>query len=91
VNLLLLLYLFLLLYLLLLLGLRAFLGRRRGRLVGPVLITDAITITVRLATLGLGPFLCADLVAAASLSASLREPVERQKNHRSGKKYAVFQ
>jgi hypothetical protein len=60
--------------------------------VGAVLVTDAIAITVRLAALDLGPIAGLVLVSTLTLlSASLREPVYGQKNHRSDEKYAVFQ
>jgi hypothetical protein len=90
-NLLLLLGLLTLLRLITLPRLHHVLGRIYGSLVDTVPIPHAVAITVRLAALDLGPVLCAGLVAAASLSASLREPVERQKNHGSGKECAVLQ
>jgi hypothetical protein len=90
VNLLLFLNLLLLLGLIALLGLCPFMRRRRGRLVGAILIAGAITI--RLAALCLRPLMGLGLItAAAPASASLRKRVKGQKNHRSDKKYAVFQ
>ena len=89
--------LLLLLDLLAFLGLLAFLrhrhvlGRIHGRLVDAVAIADAVTITVGLAALDLGPFTGVGLIAAASLPASLRKPVNGQKNHRSDNERAVFQ
>jgi hypothetical protein len=62
--------------------------------VDTILITDPITVTVRLAALYLRLVagLVAGLVTAAlPRSASLREPVNGQKNHGSGKKHAVLQ
>jgi hypothetical protein len=59
--------------------------------VDAIAITDTITIVVGLAALDLGPCAGMSLVTAASLSASLRKPVNGQKNHRGDKKCAVFQ
>jgi hypothetical protein len=59
--------------------------------VDAVAITDAVTIVIGLAALDLGPISGVCLVAAASLSASLRKPVNGQKNHCSDKKCTVFQ
>jgi hypothetical protein len=67
------------------------LGWIHGRLVDAVAITDAVTVMISLAALDLGSVTCMHLVAATSLAASLREPVNGQKNHGSGKKCAVFQ
>jgi hypothetical protein len=58
---------------------------------GAVLVPDAIAIAVGLATLDLGALLCAGSIATTTRSASLRKPVNGQKNHGSGKKCAVFQ
>jgi hypothetical protein len=66
-------------------------GGRHGRLVNPIPVTDAITVTVGLAALGLGAFLRSCSIAATARSASLRKPVNRLKNHGCGKKRAVLQ
>jgi hypothetical protein len=56
---------------------------------------DTITITsavaIGLASLDLGPVPGMSLIATLPLSASLRKPVDGQKNHCSDKKCAVFQ
>jgi hypothetical protein len=91
VNLLLLLDLLAFLCLLALLCLlRILLGIHSG-LVDAVAITHAITIVVHLAAFDLGTLPRTGLVPATAWPASLRKPVDGQKNHCSGKKRAVSQ
>jgi hypothetical protein len=66
-------------------------GGRHGRLVNPIPFTGAITVTVGLAALGLGALLRSSSIAATARPASLRKPVNGQKNHGSGEKRAVLQ